>query len=72
MAVKEAAPSGADTPHQTTCASSMGVSVPGYQRRTGGLSCGMKQIKVVKPKPSPRRDVEVDTRTPSGRRRLPY
>jgi hypothetical protein len=32
----------------------------------------MKQIKVVKPRPAPKRDLSVDTRTPSGRRTLPY
>jgi hypothetical protein len=33
---------------------------------------GMKQTKLVKPKPVSKREVSVDTRTPSGRRTLPY
>jgi hypothetical protein len=32
----------------------------------------MKQIRLVKPKPAPRRGLSVDTRTPSGKRKLPY
>lgn len=32
----------------------------------------MKQTKLVKPKPVSKREVPVDTRTPSGRRTLPY
>jgi hypothetical protein len=43
-----------------------------YQRHADEVFLGMKQIKLVKPRPTPKRDVCLDTRTPSGRRKLPY
>lgn len=43
-----------------------------YHRYSMQLLFSMKQTKLVKPKPVSKRDVSVDTRTPSGRRTLPY
>ncbi len=43
-----------------------------YHRDAIPFLMGMKQTKLVKPKPVSKREVSVDTRTPSGRRTLPY
>jgi len=43
-----------------------------YHRYAIQVLFSMKQTKLVKPKPVSKREVSVDTRTPSGRRTLPY
>lgn len=43
-----------------------------YHRDAMQFLFSMKQTKLVKPKPVLKREVSVDTRTPSGRRTLPY